>query len=59
MDEERKKHMRTFAILLVLLGSGVVSHAALAAPLEALRSWWDVDPELLERAIAASQRPTT
>lgn len=25
----------------------------LIAPLEALRSWWDVDPELLEQAIAA------
>ena len=28
---------------------------ALLAPLEALQSWWDVDPALLERAIAASQ----
>jgi|KBSMisStaDraftv2_1062788.scaffolds.fasta_scaffold1322518_1 hypothetical protein len=37
MDEERKKHMRTFAILLVLLGSGVVSHTALAAPLDACK----------------------
>ncbi len=27
----------------------------LAAPLNALRSWWDVDPELLEAAIAACE----
>jgi len=59
VDRVRAELQTDYVGKLVVLAAAELADSALLEPLRSLRDWWDIDPELLERAIAASQPTVT